>query len=127
MPQGFVYTEYTLSLKGSVSRQTVHSFKEFCIVATYAQMTVFSGRPTKYRYCRYTATKGRFLVFYIGGAQWRHPANATEPSVYGDVAALCQVTLTTCYYYYRTVPRSELRKVLFLALSVTFSFFSFCL
>ena len=66
-----------------------------------------------------------FLVFYICGAHWRHPANTTEPSVCGGVAALCQVTLTTCYYYYRTVPRSELRKVLFLALSVTFHFFHF--
>ena len=24
----------------------------------------------------------------------------TEPSVYGGDAALCQITLTTCYYFY---------------------------
>ena len=27
------------------------------------------------------------------------PANTTEPSVCGGDAALCQITLTTCYYY----------------------------
>ena len=31
-----------------------------------------------------------------GGAQWRHLANMTEPSVCGSDAALCQITLTTC-------------------------------
>jgi len=38
-----------------------------------------------------------FLAFYIWGA---HLANATEPSMCGGDAALCQITLTTCYYYY---------------------------
>ena len=61
-----------------------------------------SGGPTKCRYCRYTATKGRcygkhFLSCYICGAHWSHPANTTEPSVYGSDAALCQITLTTCF------------------------------
>jgi len=32
-------------------------------------------------------------------AHWRHLANTTEPSVCGGDAALCQITLTTCYYY----------------------------
>ena len=33
-------------------------------------------------------------------AYWRNLANTTEPSVCGGDAALCQITLTTCYYYY---------------------------
>jgi len=37
-----------------------------------------------------------------GMAQWRHLANTIELSVFGGDAALCQITLTTCYadYYY---------------------------
>ena len=31
------------------------------------------------------------------GAHWRHLVNMTEPSICGSDAALCQVTLTTCY------------------------------
>jgi len=38
-----------------------------------------------------------FLAFYIWGAHWRHLANTTEPSVCGSDAALCQITLTTCF------------------------------
>ena len=35
-----------------------------------------------------------------GKAHWRHLANTTElPVCCGDVT-LCQITLTTCYYYY---------------------------
>jgi len=30
------------------------------------------------------------------GAHWRNMANTTEPSVCGDDAALCQITLTIC-------------------------------
>ena len=33
-----------------------------------------------------------------GGAHWRHLANTFEPSVCDGDAALCQTTLTTCYY-----------------------------
>ena len=33
------------------------------------------------------------------GAHWRHLANTTEPSVCGGDAALCQIIMTTCYYY----------------------------
>ena len=40
-----------------------------------------------------------FLTFYIWGAHWRHLKNTTEPSMCGDDVALCQITLTTCYYY----------------------------
>jgi len=40
----------------------------------------------------------RFLAFYILGAHWCHLANTTEPSMCGGDAALCQITLTTCYY-----------------------------
>jgi len=32
-------------------------------------------------------------------AHWRRLANTTEPSVCGGDAALCQITLTTCYYW----------------------------
>ena len=39
----------------------------------------------------------RFLAFYIRGAHWCHLANTTEPSVCSGGAALCQITLTTCY------------------------------
>ena len=41
----------------------------------------------------------RFLWFtvYICGAHWRHLKNTTEPSMCGGDAALCQITLTTCY------------------------------
>jgi len=28
------------------------------------------------------------------------PENTTEPSMCGGDAALCQITLTTCYHYY---------------------------
>jgi len=63
-----------------------------------------SGQPTKCRYCRYLAPKGRchgnhFLAFYIWRAHWRHLANTTQPSVCGGDAALCEITLTTCQYY----------------------------
>ena len=37
--------------------------------------------------------------FYVWGAHWRHLKNTTEPSMCGGDAALCQITLTTCYYY----------------------------
>jgi len=48
------------------------------------------------------ASKGRchgnnFLAFYIWGAHWHHLANTSEPSICGSDAALCQITLTTCY------------------------------
>jgi len=38
------------------------------------------------------------LAFYIWGAHWRDLANTSELSMYGDGAALCQITLTTCCY-----------------------------
>jgi len=31
----------------------------------------------------------------ICGAHWRHPANTTEPFMFGGDAALCQITLIT--------------------------------
>jgi len=31
-------------------------------------------------------------------AHWRNLVNTIEPSVCGGDAALCQITLTTCYY-----------------------------
>jgi len=38
-----------------------------------------------------------FLAFYIWGAHWRYLKNTTEPSMCGGDAALCQITLTTCF------------------------------
>ena len=35
--------------------------------------------------------------FLYMGAHWRHLANTTEPSECSGDAALCQITLTTCY------------------------------
>jgi len=35
-----------------------------------------------------------------GSAHWYHLANATEPSVCVGDAALCQITLTTCCFYF---------------------------
>jgi len=32
-----------------------------------------------------------------GSVHWRNLANTTEPSVCGGDAALCQITMTTCY------------------------------
>jgi len=59
-------------------------------------------RSTECRYCRYPAPKGRchsnhFLALYIRGAHWRHLANMIQPSMCGGDAALCQITLTTCF------------------------------
>jgi len=47
-----------------------------------------------------------FLAFYIWCAHWRHLKNTTEPSMCGGDAALCQITLTTCYIL-TAEPRSE--------------------
>jgi len=33
-------------------------------------------------------------------AHWWHLPNTIEPSVCGGDVALCQIALTTCYYYY---------------------------
>ena len=38
-----------------------------------------------------------FLAFYIWDAHCRHLKNTTEPSMCSGDAALCQITLTTCY------------------------------
>jgi len=38
-----------------------------------------------------------FLAFYIWGAHWHHLANTTEASMCSGDAALCQITLTTCF------------------------------
>ena len=35
-----------------------------------------------------------------GMAHCRHVVNTVEPSICGDNSVLCQITLTTCYYYY---------------------------
>jgi len=48
---------------------------------------------------RWDVAMATTLAFYICGAHWRHLANTTEPSMCISDAALCQITLTTCYYY----------------------------
>ena len=39
-------------------------------------------------------------IFWLSiyGGRWCHLANTTEPFMCGSDAALCQITLTTCYY-----------------------------
>jgi len=39
------------------------------------------------------------LAFYIWGAHWRQLANTTQPPMCVGDAALCQVTLTTCWVF----------------------------
>jgi len=41
-----------------------------------------------------------WVLVCICGAHWHQPANTTEPFVCGGDAALCKITLTTCYYCY---------------------------
>jgi len=48
---------------------------------------------------RHVAMATIFGFLYMG-ARWRHLANTTEPSMCCGDTALCQITLTTCYYYY---------------------------
>ena len=38
---------------------------------------------------------------------WRHLPNTTEPFVCGDDAALCRITLTTCYHSWSRRPVSD--------------------
>jgi len=37
------------------------------------------------------------------GAHWHHLANTTEPSVCDGDAALCQITMTTCFIITNTL------------------------
>jgi len=41
-----------------------------------------------------------FLSCHIWGVHWRNLANTTELFLYGGDAALCQITLTTCYHLF---------------------------
>ena len=50
------------------------------------------------------------LAFCIWGAHWRYLVNTTESSVYGGDAALCQISLTTCYYYYKILIFAVLKR-----------------
>jgi len=68
-----------------------------------------SGRPTECMQIADTIhlrdiAMATILAFYIGGVHWRLLANMTEPSMCGGDAALCQITLTTCYLQYRCLP-----------------------
>ena len=38
--------------------------------------------------------------FLYMGSHWRHLKNTTEPTMCGGDAALCQITLTTCFNYF---------------------------
>jgi len=55
-------------------------------------------RSLIYHQFRWSLEIHHFLAFCIWGANWRHLANTTEPSMCGGDAVLCQITLTTCYY-----------------------------
>jgi len=48
-------------------------------------------------------------------AHWCHLANTTEPSVCGDTV-LCQITLTTCYYWECSEPSHWVCKLAYLVL-----------
>ena len=50
-----------------------------------------------------------FGFLYIWGAHWRHLKNTTEPSMCGGDAALCQITLTTCFI--KKATKTQLHKV----------------
>jgi len=45
------------------------------------------------------------------GAYWRYLANTIEPSVCGADAALCQTTVTTCYYCQRDVVAGLIKNI----------------
>jgi len=62
----------------------------------------FSSEAIPWRHSRDQDSNGHchgnyFLAFYIWGAHWCHLAITTGPFVCGSNAALCQITLTTCY------------------------------
>jgi len=46
-------------------------------------------------------TMATTLALSIWGAHWCHLVNTTEPSMCASNAELCEITLTTCYYYYK--------------------------
>ena len=45
-------------------------------------------------------------------AHWRHLANTIEPFVCGGDAALCQITLTTCFSHSRAETVKDIRVML---------------
>jgi len=58
-----------------------------------------------------------------GRTHWRHLANTIEPSVCCGDAALCQITLTTCCYYYNQmvkIPGLKTKKNNRLCVELTF-------
>jgi len=60
--------------------------------------------PRKHKFNRIRQTAP---MFPHGRAHCRHLANANEPSVCCCYAALCQITLTTCYLRERLCGRAE--------------------
>jgi len=56
------------------------------------------AEPMKVLFGKWSRVGTRNLVL-DGGAHWRHLANTVEPSVCGGNGAVCQITLTTCYYH----------------------------
>ena len=58
--------------------------------------------------CKNGWTADRYTVWFADScepkkpdiAHWRQLANTTEKSMRGEDAALCQITMTTCYYKY---------------------------
>jgi len=57
----------------------------------------YSMKTADFPILRDVATATIFLAFYIWGAHLRHLVNTTEPSTCAGDAALCQITLTTCF------------------------------
>ena len=56
----------------------------------YTQSDSARAEPIRYG-CRFWCTKW--------GANWRNLANTSEPSECGADAALCQIILTTCFFF----------------------------
>jgi len=56
--------------------------------------------PTKHKFNRIpqVSPMSPHRRAHHGRAHWRHVVNTIEPHVCGGYAALCQITLTTCYY-----------------------------
>ena len=75
-----------------------------CIIASYTLFDSrggFSGSSYPMDIADFEVLRdvGMATIFWLSiwGAHWRHMANTTEPSICGGDAALCQITLTTCF------------------------------
>jgi len=55
--------------------------------------------PNEMLFAGQTRVRQRTIIL-VAGTHWRLLTNAIEPSVCGGDAVFCQITLTTCCYYY---------------------------